>query len=491
MTTDKTPATLATAKHGGCVQLKDFPSPGGQGALASLPLYRLADDANGNRGLHRDDTGSWVKLQDVERALAARQPIQSVSADEAPFGMTTAEKTAWARGANDAIEEYAARQPVGEPVAWLLISEAGTAIGATRHARERESWEAAGGTTEPLYATPRVQDVDGYQAAFYELADMLGIPAQPCSPKVVWEAQMRPALQAAITAQGPVPMVLHCPRCHVQHIDAPDERTPGWQNPPHRSHLCHGCGLIWRPADVPTIGVECTQTVGRGDTPFVPPLSTRPVACLLFDRNGVLRRTRPFTTDGQYVFDAGTLARLNEGNPQLAPFKAKLVYASPTTNPADLSEYRDAVMHAYGIVEPDEYCEKLGELLDLIDSQAVGKPVARLIEAIEGECSGLAINNETAAAILAHVFPLGHAPAAYMVDGRLEQGLFFDKAAAENMAAMNAGDVVPLFRPTAQAVDLSEFRDAVQYAHDMGSESKRQDRARLLALIDGKAAGNG
>lgn len=43
-------------------------------ALASLPLYRLADDANGNRGLHRDDTGSWVKLQDVERALAARQP---------------------------------------------------------------------------------------------------------------------------------------------------------------------------------------------------------------------------------------------------------------------------------------------------------------------------------------------------------------------------------------------------------------------------------
>lgn len=51
------------------------PSPGGQDALASLPLYRLADDANGNRGLHRDDTGSWVKLQDVERALAARQPV--------------------------------------------------------------------------------------------------------------------------------------------------------------------------------------------------------------------------------------------------------------------------------------------------------------------------------------------------------------------------------------------------------------------------------
>ncbi len=165
----------------------------------------------------------------------------------------------------------AARQPVGEPVAWLLISEAGTAIGATRHARERESWEAAGGTTEPLYATPRVQDVDGYRAAFYELADMLSMTAQPCPPKEVWETQMRPALQAAISAQGPVPMVLHCPRCRLQHIDAPDERTPDWQNPPHRSHLCHGCGLIWRPADVPTIGVERTQTTGKSDAPFTQP----------------------------------------------------------------------------------------------------------------------------------------------------------------------------------------------------------------------------
>jgi len=61
-------------------------------ALASLPLYRLADDANGNRGLHRDDTGSWVKLQDVERALAARQPgaqvpVATVHVTHGGFGM--------------------------------------------------------------------------------------------------------------------------------------------------------------------------------------------------------------------------------------------------------------------------------------------------------------------------------------------------------------------------------------------------------------------
>lgn len=123
--------------------------------------------------------------------------------------------------------------------------------------------------------------------------------------------------------------------------------------------------------------------------------------------------------------------------------------------------------------------------------QPVGEPVARLIEAIEGECSGLAINNETADAILAHVFSLGHAPAAYMVDGRLEQGLFFDKAAAENMAAMNAGDVVPLFRPTAQAVDLGEFRPAVITAlgHSSPYGLERENLNRLLALIDSHSAG--
>lgn len=73
-----------------------------------------------------------------------------------------------------------------------------------------------------------------------------------------------------IAARQPVPMVLHCPRCHLQHIDAPDERTPEWHNPPHRSHLCHGCGFVWRPADVPTVGVERTQTTGKNDSPPAP-----------------------------------------------------------------------------------------------------------------------------------------------------------------------------------------------------------------------------
>jgi hypothetical protein len=60
-----------------------------------------------------------------------------------------------------------------------------------------------------------------------------------------------------------VDMILNCPACGLQHIDAPSE---GWDNPPHRSHACLGCGEIWRPADFPTNGVATIETRGKADT---------------------------------------------------------------------------------------------------------------------------------------------------------------------------------------------------------------------------------
>lgn len=82
----------------------------------------------------------------------------------------------------------------------------------------------------------------------------------------------------------PIDMVLHCPECGVQHIDAPegepnltdariDEDAPQkepWGNPPHRSHLCGACGFVWRPADVPTNGVKEIKTKGQKDDTFEP-----------------------------------------------------------------------------------------------------------------------------------------------------------------------------------------------------------------------------
>lgn len=41
-----------------------------------------------------------------------------------------------------------------------------------------------------------VSGIDGYQGAFFELAGILGISAQPLSPKYVWETQMRPMVKA-------------------------------------------------------------------------------------------------------------------------------------------------------------------------------------------------------------------------------------------------------------------------------------------------------
>jgi len=66
-------------------------------------------------------------------------------------------------------------------------------------------------------------------------------------------------------------MVMHCPRCGDQHIDEPDPET-GWTNPPHKSHLCLSCSVVWRVADVPTNGVAATQTQGKADNWF-PPLA--------------------------------------------------------------------------------------------------------------------------------------------------------------------------------------------------------------------------
>lgn len=71
----------------------------------------------------------------------------------------------------------------------------------------------------------------------------------------------------------PINMVLYCPFCGIKHIDGPEahfhDKGDGiktWGNPPHKSHLCHGCGCIWRPADVPTNGVASTATRGKNDT---------------------------------------------------------------------------------------------------------------------------------------------------------------------------------------------------------------------------------
>lgn len=58
---------------------------------------------------------------------------------------------------------------------------------------------------------------------------------------------------AATMTKG-VPMLLFCPRCQQQHIDK-SAPVPGWDNPPHATHTCAGCELLWRPSNVNTTGI--------------------------------------------------------------------------------------------------------------------------------------------------------------------------------------------------------------------------------------------
>jgi hypothetical protein len=100
-----------------------------------------------------------------------------------------------------------------------------------------------------------------------------------------WLMEARRVVLAAAPSSGdakPIPMLLYCPDCGLQHVDAPQ---PGenWTNPPHRSHECQHCGTVWRPADVATTGVEKIATAGKNDTSpvdrgFAAPVAEPPAA---------------------------------------------------------------------------------------------------------------------------------------------------------------------------------------------------------------------
>jgi hypothetical protein len=50
--------------------------------------------------------------------------------------------------------------------------------------------------------------------------------------------------------EAPVPMILTCPICNGRHIDEHE-----FAHKPHHTHACQHCGMVWRPALIPTVGV--------------------------------------------------------------------------------------------------------------------------------------------------------------------------------------------------------------------------------------------
>lgn len=122
-------------------------------------------------------------------------------------------------------------------------------------------------------------------------------PSGTMKGRVTWDLPPKPEGRAFVKGEEiiivdgrgnhiPVPMILWCPACGSQHVDREEEHKPEcmslkigpepdpshcncdrWANPPHRSHLCAGCGHIWRPSDVYTEGVAEIATKGSKDTP--------------------------------------------------------------------------------------------------------------------------------------------------------------------------------------------------------------------------------
>jgi hypothetical protein len=154
-----------------------------------------------------------------------------------------------------------------------------TAIQAARE-HLRKAAPAPVARSEPTaFITPLME-----QQMFDDWCPYRGSP----DPRVVWAAAVDAVNEILLGAAPapvtqPIDMVLNCPACGLQHIDAPDPingdfETDGgtpeelaWDNPPHRSHLCRDCGHIWRPADVPTNGVAAIKTKGKADSPIAAP----------------------------------------------------------------------------------------------------------------------------------------------------------------------------------------------------------------------------
>lgn len=64
--------------------------------------------------------------------------------------------------------------------------------------------------------------------------------------------RMRDAANLLTVAKTPrpVPMLLWCPECRTRHVDVELATRD------HHTHACQCCGHVWRPAIVPTVGVQ-------------------------------------------------------------------------------------------------------------------------------------------------------------------------------------------------------------------------------------------
>ena len=75
--------------------------------------------------------------------------------------------------------------------------------------------------------------------------------AEKLSQEVKWPHYLTDlCCRGSCTVIDPVPMVMLCPKCCLEHLDVGE-----WAVRPHRTHRCAGCKHEWTPEEFATVGV--------------------------------------------------------------------------------------------------------------------------------------------------------------------------------------------------------------------------------------------
>ncbi|GEM_PF-2551218 len=319
-------ATLATAKHGGCVQLGD--------GLLPCPFCGDALTINGaGDGVHPRDSDCIL----AQHVVVADHPPQvaawnrrALSAQPSPFETLPPEMRS---GSPDYLDDLDTQpSPAGQDAPWpeidMILADAYSAgaaglqfEGIARRAALRAALAASTASQpEYLHGSDELRArVDGERAAYMEgLEEGKLIAAhQPVGKIVAWQ---------------------HCGENH-EHMVISDSR---------KKALKEG---------------ETEKGIRKIDAAYSIPLVRQPVGepfgyCADFDPG-----THEFSHTFYYLAPGETV-----------PAGCTAFYAAPPAQAVDLGRFRPAVMTALGLSSPYGLERKtLNELLDLIDSQAVGK----------------------------------------------------------------------------------------------------------------------
>jgi hypothetical protein len=85
------------------------------------------------------------------------------------------------------------------------------------------------------------------EAAAIEIGDQFEAKAKLLADQQKVNAEL---VEEIKRLRAPVPLILFCPKCNTRHVD-----TGVMATTPHHTHACQGCGFLWSPAVVHTVGV--------------------------------------------------------------------------------------------------------------------------------------------------------------------------------------------------------------------------------------------